>query len=34
MSNKIICLDKNNQVICWGDMHICEKYINQLYSIS
>lgn len=34
MSNKIICLDKNNQVICWGDMYICEKYINQLYSIS
>lgn len=33
MSN-IICLDKNEQVICWGDMYSCEKYINQMYSLS
>lgn len=33
MSN-IICLDKNEQVICWGDINSCEKYINQMYSLS
>ena len=30
----IICLDKNEQVICWGDINSCEKYINQMYSLS
>ena len=34
MNNYIICLDKNYQVICWGDMFLCSKYINQSYSIS
>lgn len=33
MSN-IICLDRNEQVICWGDINSCEKYINQMYSLS
>lgn len=33
--NNIICLDKNNQVICWGNsIDICNKYINQIYSIN
>ena len=32
--DKIIYLDKSNQVICWGDAIICKKYINQMYSIS
>lgn len=30
----VIYLDKNNQVICWGDMISCNKYINQMYSVS
>ena len=34
MNDFIICLDKNNQVICWGDMFICSKYINQSSTIS
>ena len=29
-----ICLDRNNQIICWGDMNSCERYINQMYSMS
>lgn len=32
--NYIICLDRNNQVLCWGDMYTVDKYINQLYSIT
>ena len=32
--NYTICSDRNNQVICWGDMLTCEKYISQMYSIS
>lgn len=34
MSNKVIYLDKSNQVICWGDITSCKKYINQMYNIS
>jgi hypothetical protein len=34
MSDYVICLDKYNNVICWGDMFMCKKYVNQLYSIS
>lgn len=34
MSDFIICLDKNNQIICWGDMFVCSKYINQSSVIS
>ena len=29
-----ICLDRNNQIICWGNMEMCDKYINQFYSLS
>lgn len=32
--NYVIYLDKNNQVICWGDIISCNKYINQMYSVS
>lgn len=32
--NCVIYLDKNNQVICWGDIISCNKYINQMYSVS
>lgn len=32
--DKVIYLDKSNQVICWGDAITCKKYINQMYSIS
>ena len=34
MNNYTICLDRNNQIICWGSMSMCDNYINQLYSIS
>lgn len=34
MSDYVICLDRNNQIICWGDMYACNRYINQLYSIT
>lgn len=34
MENKVIYLDINNNVICWGDVISCKKYINQMYSIS
>lgn len=34
MSDKVIYLDKTNQVICWGDISSCRKYINQMYNIS
>ena len=34
MNNYVICLDKYNQVICWGTMSMCDSYINQLYSIT
>lgn len=30
--NYVIYLDNNSQVICWGDIISCNKYINQLYS--
>ena len=30
----IICTDRNNQILCWGDMESCDRYINQMYSIS
>lgn len=29
---KRIYLDKNNNVICWGDVYGCNNYIKQLYS--
>lgn len=32
--DNVIYLDKNNQVICWGGIISCNKYINQMYSIS
>ena len=34
MGDYVVCLDKNNQIICWGDMYSCDKYISQLYSIT
>ena len=34
MSEYTICLDRNNHVICWGDMNSVDRYINQLYSLS
>ena len=34
MNNYVICLDKTNQVVCWGTMSMCDNYINQLYSIT
>ena len=34
MNNFVICLDRMDQVLCWGDMYLCEKYIEQLNSIS
>ena len=34
MSDYVICLDKNEQIICWGSMIDCDNYINQMYSIS
>ena len=34
MNDKVIYLDSNNQVICWGDMYGCDNYIKQLYSYS
>lgn len=30
--NYVIYLDNINQVICWGDILSCNKYINQFYS--
>ena len=33
MSN-VIYLDKNDNVICWGDSIGCKKYINQMYNLS
>ena len=34
MNNYTICLDKSNNVVCWGTMSMCDSYINQLYSIT
>ena len=34
MSNYVICLDRNDQIICWGSMTDCDSYINQMYSVS
>ena len=34
MSDYLICLDRNNQIICWGDMYSCSRYVNQMYSIT
>ena len=34
MENKVIYLDKNNTVVCWGDLITCKNYINQMYSLS
>lgn len=34
MENKVIYLDKNNTVVCWGDSITCKNYINQMYSNS
>lgn len=34
MNNKVIYLDKSDQVICWGDITTCKNYINQMYNIS
>ena len=32
--NKIIYLDRFDNVICWGDYYGCENYIKQLHSIT
>lgn len=32
--DNVIYLNKNDQVICWGGIISCNKYINQMYSIS
>ena len=32
--NKIIYLDRFDNVICWGDYYGCENYINQLNSFT
>ena len=34
MDNKIIYLDCNNNVVCWGDIMTCKRYINQMYMMS
>ena len=32
--DNVIYLNKDDQVICWGGIISCNKYINQMYSIS
>ena len=32
--NKMIYLDRFNNVICWGDYYGCENYIKQMYSFT
>lgn len=32
--NNVICLDNFNHILCWGTMDMCEKYVDQFYSIS
>lgn len=32
--SKVIYYDRSKQIICWGDMEGCRKYINQMYDIS
>ena len=27
----VICTDRNNQILCWGNMSMCDSYINQFY---
>lgn len=33
MSN-VMYLNNYNQIICWGDITSCKRYINQMYDIS
>lgn len=30
----VIYLDRNERIVCWGDVISCNKYINQMYNIS
>lgn len=32
--NYFMCLDNNNQILCWGDINACEKYIRQLSHVN
>ena len=32
--NYVMCLDNNNQILCWGDVNACEKYIRQLSHVN
>lgn len=30
----VICTDRNNQILCWGSMSMCDSYINQFYGLN
>ena len=32
--NTVICLDKFNNILCWGSIDMCENYIKQFYTVS
>ena len=32
--NYTICTDRNNQILCWGSMSMCDNYINQFYGLN